>query len=70
MSGSLTIFKGRPQCVLNGVLAKDGSELVEQPPVTLASAAPEGADAEEEPEIAEMGVGGSTESPARPTSTA
>jgi hypothetical protein len=27
VSGSLTVFKGRPQCVLEGVMNRDGSEL-------------------------------------------
>lgn len=32
VSGSLTIFKGRPQCVLEGVMNRDGSELGPQQP--------------------------------------
>jgi hypothetical protein len=32
VSGSLTVFKGRPQCVLEGVMDKDGREIVIPPP--------------------------------------
>lgn len=65
VNGSLTVYKGRSQCELEGVLAKDGSELSVQPRVALAPAVPEPeSDEDDEPEIADMGVGGTTEPPA------